>query len=71
MREGKIVCSCRHITVGHITQAVVAGARSFTEVQREIGVARSCCRCREYAENVFAAILAEYEQSQKKEPRLF
>lgn len=75
MKREKVVCPCRHVTVEDVMRAVAGGARNFTEVQNETGIARSCYRCREYAEHVFAAVLAEYEENDKenkeKEPRLF
>lgn len=71
MKKEKVVCPCRQVTIGDIERAVLQGANDFNQAQVLTGVSQSCRRCREYAENVFAAILEEYEQSQEKEPRLF
>ena len=69
MKQEKVVCPCRHVTIRQIEQAVHQGATSFHQVQTMTGAAQSCRRCREYAENVFFALLKEYEE--KKEPSLF
>ena len=71
MKKEKMVCLCRHITIGDIEQAVSQGAKDFSQLQVMTGVAQSCRRCREYAENIFHAALAAYEQDQEKESRLF
>ncbi|MCI8335569.1 MAG: (2Fe-2S)-binding protein [Peptococcaceae bacterium] len=71
MKKEKMVCHCRHITIGDIEQAVSQGVADFSQLQAMTGVAQSCRRCREYAENIFIAVLKDYEQNQEKEPRLF
>ncbi len=65
MKEEKLVCACRHVTVGDIVKTVAGGARNFEDVQAMTGVARSCCRCRGYAENVFRAALEESQHQTK------
>lgn len=57
MKDDKIVCSCMNVTVGDIRRAIKDGARSFEEVSDMTGASTVCGRCREYAENVFSAIM--------------
>ncbi len=71
MKKEKLVCNCRRITVGDMERVILNGAESFEKAQEVTGAARSCRRCREYAENVVAAILEEQKQMKEKEPRLF
>lgn len=71
MKKEKVVCSCCHVTIGHIEQAVLQGAEDFSQVQIMTGVAKSCRHCREYAENVFTDLLAESKHNKEKEPSLF
>lgn len=72
MRRDKVICPCRHITVGNLQDAVAAGAIDFCMVQQATGVAKSCCRCREHAQLVVEAILEERKlEENKKEPSLF
>jgi bacterioferritin-associated ferredoxin len=46
-----IVCVCRRVSDRDIRRAVQEGASSFDELQRELGVATVCGRCRECAQD--------------------
>lgn len=57
MNDEKLVCNCTGVTVGDIRSAVENGAKTFEELQDATGVSTVCGACREYAENVFKAII--------------
>lgn len=57
MNDEKLVCNCTGVTVGDIRKAVADGAKTFEELQDATGVSTVCGSCREYAENVFKAIV--------------
>lgn len=71
MKKEKVVCPCRHVTIGDIERAVLQGANDFNQVQVLTGVSQSCRRCRAYAENIFNDFLAESKDRKEKEPSLF
>ncbi len=39
------VCLCKGVTDGQIKQAVEAGAQSFRDVRKSLGVATQCGKC--------------------------
>lgn len=57
MDDTKLVCNCTGVTVGDIREAVQNGAKTFDELQEATGVSTVCGQCRDYAENVFNAIM--------------
>jgi bacterioferritin-associated ferredoxin len=46
------VCMCHGITDRQIREAVCEGAASMRELRAELGVASSCGRCAQYAEQL-------------------
>lgn len=59
MKDDKIVCACMSVTIGDIRKSVKEGAKTFEEMQDVTGASQGCGRCRDYAKNVFNALLED------------
>ncbi len=53
MNLEKLVCHCKHVTNGHIKDAVKAGAKTFEEVQEKTHLSQGCKRCLDNAKRVY------------------
>ncbi len=56
------VCLCKGITDNQIKQAVEAGAQSFRDVRKSLGVATQCGKCACFANGIIQDKLKEQDQ---------
>lgn len=57
------VCMCHGITDRQIREAVCDGVGSLHELSAELGVASSCGRCAEYAQELLDETLSSHQRT--------
>jgi len=62
------ICVCNAVTDREIRTAVAAGCRSFSEIQRELGVATGCGKCEPCVREILADGTSERRPSACTDP---
>ncbi|MCI7129957.1 MAG: (2Fe-2S)-binding protein [Lachnospiraceae bacterium] len=48
MNRQKIACNCKNITYGMIEDAILSGAKSYEEVEKQLRFGTGCGKCKEF-----------------------
>ena len=56
------ICLCKGITDTQIKASVLAGARSLSDVRKDLGVATQCCKCLPEARAVIQQTLEQHHE---------
>lgn len=48
MNRKKIACNCKNITYGMIEDAIIAGAKSYEDVEKQLRFGTGCGKCKEF-----------------------
>ena len=48
MNRKKIACNCKNITYGMIEDAIIAGAKSYEDVENQLRFGTGCGKCKEF-----------------------
>ena len=48
MNRQKTACNCKNIAYGMIEDAIMAGATSYEEVEKQLRFATGCGKCKEF-----------------------
>ena len=59
MRRDKYACNCKNITYGMIEDAIMSGAGSYEEVEKQLRFGTGCGTCREFIRHLIRELLEE------------
>lgn len=59
MNRQKIACNCKNITYGMIEDAILSGAKSYEEVERQLRFGTGCGKCKEFISFLVRDVLEE------------
>lgn len=62
MHDDDIICTCMSVSVGDVRKAIIAGAKTFGEVQDITGVGTVCGVCTDEAELLVQQLLKETKE---------